>query len=117
VAEPWLELDAVLRGRLREALGEPRPPLTEPELRSMREEGRACMLILGGELSNRERRLAKLDADPEASFSEITDAFRRVNEFRAHIEELGTLLSALDARAQEIHASWRRQVFDRGPIR
>ena len=53
MAEPWLELDAVLRGRLREVLREPPPPLTEAELRSLLEEGRACRLILGGELEVR----------------------------------------------------------------
>ena len=113
MAEPWLELDAVLRGRLREVLQEPPPPLTEAELRSLLEEGRAYMLILGGELHRLERRLAVLDADPEPSFSALTHAFRRVNEFRAHVEELGTLLSASEARAHEVRSSWRRQVVDR----
>ena len=88
MAEPWLELDAVLRERLRDVLQEPPRPLTESELRSLLEEGRACMLILSGELDRLERRLAQLDGDPDTSFSALTDAFRRVNEFRAHVEEL-----------------------------
>jgi hypothetical protein len=88
MAEPWLELDAVLRERLRDVLQEPPRPLTESELRSLLEEGRACMLILNGELDRLERRLAELDSDPHASFSAITEAFRRVNRFRAHVEEL-----------------------------
>ena len=113
MAEPWLELDAVLRGRLREVLREPPPPLTEAELRSLLEEGRACRLILGGELDRLEGRLGKLDAEPEASFSELADAFRRVSEFRAHVEGLDALLSALEARAHEVRTSWRRQVVDR----
>ena len=83
MAEPWLELDAVLRERLRDVLQEPPRPLTEAELRSLLEEGRACMLILCGELDRLERRLAQLDGDPNTSFSALTDAFRRVNEFRA----------------------------------
>src|SRR5207249_859306 len=113
MAEPWLELDAVLRERLRDVLQEPPRPLTEAELRSLLEEGRACMLILGGELERLERRLAKLDADPEASFSALTHAFRRVNEFRTHVEELGALLTVLETRAHEVRASWRRQIVDR----
>ena len=58
MAEPWLELDAVLRERLREVLQEPPRPLTESELRSLLEEDQACMLILSGELERFERRLA-----------------------------------------------------------
>jgi len=113
MAERWLELDAVLRERLRDVLREPPRPVTEAELRSLLEEGRACMLILSGELDRLERRLAELDADPHASFSAITDAFRRVNEFRTHVEELRELLSALESRAREVRAAWQRQVVDR----
>jgi hypothetical protein len=112
MAEPWLELDALLRERLHDVLQEPPRPLTEAELRKLLEEGRACMLILGGELHRLQRRLAVLDTDPEPSFSALTEAFRRVHAFRAHVEELGALLSALEARAHEVRASWRRQVVD-----
>ncbi|HVR13778.1 MAG TPA: hypothetical protein VMS41_08350 [Gaiellaceae bacterium] len=113
MAEPWLELDAVLRERLRDVLQEPPRPLTESELRSLLEEGRACMLILSGELDRLERRLEQLDGDPDISFSALTDAFRRVNEFRAHVEELRALLTALQTRAREVRASWQRQIVDR----
>jgi chromosome segregation ATPase len=109
----WLELDAVLRERLRDVLQEPPRPVTEAELRSLLEEGRACMLILSAELDRLERRLAELDGDPQASFSSITDAFRRVSEFRTHVEELRELLSALESRAREVRAAWQRQVVDR----
>jgi hypothetical protein len=113
MAEPWLELDAVLRERLHDVLQAPPRPLTESELRSLLEEGRACMLILSGELDRLERRLAQLDGDPDISFSALTDAFRRVNEFRPHVEELRTLLAAVEARAREVRASWQRQIVDR----
>ena len=113
MAEPWLELDAVLRERLRDVLQEPPRPLTESELRSLLEEGRACLLILSGELARLERRLAQLDGDSNASFSALTDAFRRVNEFRTHVEELRVLLAAIETRAREVRASWQRQIVDR----
>jgi hypothetical protein len=113
MAEPWLELDAVLRERLRDVLQEPPRPVTEAELRSLLEEGRVCLLILSGELNRLEQRLAQLDGDPNTSFSALTDAFRRVNEFRAHVEELLTLVAALERRAREVRASWQRQIVDR----
>jgi hypothetical protein len=113
MAEPWLELDAVLRERLRDVLQEPPRPVTESELRSLLDEGRACMLILNGELERLERRLAELDADPNTSFSALTAAFRRVSLFRDHIDDLRALVSALETRAREVHASWQRQFADR----
>jgi len=113
MAGRWLELDVVLRERLRDVLREPPRPVTEAELRSLLEEGRACMLILSAELDRLEGRLAELDGDPQASFSEITDAFRRVSEFRTHVDGLRDLLSALDSRAREVRAAWQRQVVDR----
>jgi hypothetical protein len=113
MAEPWLELDAVLKERLRDVLQEPPRPMTESELRGLLEEGRACMLILSGELDRLERRLAQRDGDPDTSFSALTDAFRGVNELRTHVEELRALLAALDTRAHEVRASWQRQIVDR----
>jgi hypothetical protein len=109
----WLELDAVLRERLRDVLQEPPRPITEPELRKLVEEGRACSLILGAELERLERRLGQLDGDPESSLGDIADAFRRVHEFREHVEELRALMDALEARAREVHASWQRRVVGR----
>jgi hypothetical protein len=113
MAEPWLELDAVLRGRLRDVLQDPPRPVTESELRSLLEEGRACTLIMRGELDRLEGRLAQLDADPNTSFSALTDALRRVTELRAHIEGLAALLGALETRAREVRASWQRRIVER----
>jgi len=113
MAEPWLELDAVLRGRLRDVLHDPPRPVTESELRSLLEEGRACTLILNGELERVEARLAQLDGDPNTSFSALTDALRRATELRAHVEELRALLVALEARAREVRATWQRQIVER----
>jgi hypothetical protein len=107
MAEPWLELDAVLRGRLRDVLQDPPPPVTESELRNLLEEGCACVLILTGELDRLEARLAQLDSDPTTSFSALTDELRR------HVDELRALLSALETRAREVRATWQRQVVER----
>jgi hypothetical protein len=109
----WLELDVELRERLRDVLGEPRRPVTESELRKLSEEGRACRLILGAELERLELRLGKLDADPDSSLSSIAKAFRRVHDFRVHVDELDGLLSALADRAREVRSSWRNQVVNR----
>ena len=102
----WLELDVELRQRLRDVLEEPRRPVTEAELRKLTEDGRACRLILGAELERLEGQLAKLDSDPDSSFVAIADAFRRVHDFREHVEELDELLSALEDRALEARTSW-----------
>jgi hypothetical protein len=109
----WLELDVDLRAQLRDVLEEPRRPVTEAELRKLLEEGRACRLILGAELERLEGRLGKLDSDPASSLVEIAEAFRRVHDFRAHVEELDRLLTALDDRAREVRTSWQQQVVGR----
>jgi hypothetical protein len=104
--EVWLELDTVLKERLRKVLDDPQGRVTEAELRKLSEEGRACTLILGAELERLERRLAELDGDPASPLGAIVDAFRRVHDFREHLEELGGLLSALEGRAREVRTSW-----------
>ena len=62
--EAWLELDTALKVRLHEVLDDPDRPVTEAELRKLSEEGRACTLILGGELQRLEQRLADVHRDP-----------------------------------------------------
>ena len=104
--EAWLELDTALKERLHEVLDDPHLPVTEAELRKLSEEGRACTLILGGELERLEQRLAELDRDPASSLGAIARTFRRVHDFRAHLNELGELLSALEGRAREVRTSW-----------
>jgi hypothetical protein len=104
--EVWLELDTVLKQRLRNVLDDPRRPVTEAELRKLSEEGRACTLILGAELERIERRLAEFEGDPGSSLGAIADAYGRVHDFREHLEELNGLLSALEARAREARTSW-----------
>src|SRR5215218_8095676 len=111
--EVWLELDTTLKERLRRVLDDPQRPVTEAELRKLVEDGRACTLILGAELERLERRLAQLDSDPDSSLGAIADAFRRVHDFRAHVEELDALMSALENRARDARMAWRRHVEDR----
>ncbi|SRR6266508_5516798 len=102
VADAWLGLDTDLRRRLRDVLEDPPRPITEAELRRLLEEGQACTRILGAELGRLERRLAQLGSDPDSSLGEIADTFRRVHDFRVHVEELDELMSALERRAREV---------------
>jgi hypothetical protein len=97
-------LDSALKERLRAVLD--RQPVTEAELRKLSEEGRACELILGGELEGHEQRIAELASDPTSSLAEIADAFRRVHELRPDLDELRVLLTELQVRSREFRASW-----------
>jgi hypothetical protein len=104
--EMWLELDTALRERLRRVLDDPDRRVTEAEFRKLAEEGHAYARLLRAELERLERQLAERDSDPASSLGAVANAFRRVHEFRAHLEELETLLAALDHRAREARASW-----------
>jgi hypothetical protein len=104
--EVRLELDTVLKERLHNVLDDPQRPVTEAELRKLSEEGRACTLILRADLERLERQLAALDSDPASPLGAIATAFRRVHDFRLHLEELDGLLSALEGRAREARTSW-----------
>ena len=80
--------------------------MTEAELRKLAEEGRACELILGGQLQRSEQRLQALSSDPTSSLVEIAAALREVNELRPDLDELEALLADLQARAREFRARW-----------
>ena len=80
--------------------------MTEAELRKLAEEGRACELILGGQLQRSEQRLEALSSDPSSSLVEIAAALREVNELRPDLDELEALLAELQARAREFRARW-----------
>jgi hypothetical protein len=97
-------LDAALKARLRAVLDGGR--VTEAELRKLFEEGRACSLILSGELEHSEQRLDHLSLDPASSMSELAAAVRRVDELRPDLDELHMLLADLERRAREFRASW-----------
>jgi hypothetical protein len=97
-------IDSVLKARVRAVLDG--RPATEAELRKLFEEGRACVLILDGQLENGERRLRELASDPESSIADLAAAFRRVNELRPERAELDEVLAELETRAREFRASW-----------
>jgi chromosome segregation ATPase len=97
-------LDSALKRELRAVL-EARP-VTEAELRRLFEDGRACALILAGQLEKEEERLARLSADPAAPFTELAAALRRVNELRPDLEELRALLDDLADQARQVRAAW-----------
>jgi hypothetical protein len=97
-------LDAALKVRVRAVLE--RREATEAELRRLADEGRACVLVIGGQLEGSEGRLATLAADPASSLTEIADLLRRANELRSGLGELEALLAELEKRARDFRASW-----------
>ena len=98
------QLDAALKARLRGVLDGQR--VTEAELRKLFEEGRACSLILSGELERTEQRLADLSLDEASSLADLAAAIRRANELHPELDELHTLLAQLEGRARKFRASW-----------
>jgi hypothetical protein len=104
-ADTWLALDAALKARLRSVL-EAQRPLTEAEVRRLSDDGRACSLMLGAELRRGEERLRSLDADPASPLAEIATTFRGVSALRRDLDELQSLLSALDERARAARSAW-----------
>ena len=75
-------------------------------MRKLFEEGRACSLILSGELERTEQRLGELSGDPASSFVEIAVAVRRTNELRPDLDELHDLLAELEERARTWRGAW-----------
>ena len=96
-------LDEELKVRLRDVLRSRRAPI-EPELRRLAEEGRACELIMRGELMRHEERLA--DVQSSLSLTEIADELQRIRGLRDRVDELRTMLDELDTRARELRAGW-----------
>src|SRR5207244_3562926 len=76
-------------------------PVTEAELRKLFEEGRACALILNGQIDRDERKLSELATDAASSIAELAGIMRSLNVLRPDLEDLNELLEALNARARE----------------
>ncbi len=70
--------------------------------------GRARTLILNGQLARGEQTLAQLACDPASSLAASAAALRSVNELRAELEKLQTLLRELGVRARTLRAACRR---------
>ncbi len=100
-------IDSVFKAHARAVLDGRR--VTEAELRKLFEEGRACALILDGQLENGERTLRELASDSDSSIADVAAVLRRVNGLRPHLDELNELLAELDERAREFRTSWLRQ--------
>jgi hypothetical protein len=99
-------LDSALKQRLRAVLDRQPQPVSEAELRKLFEDGRACTLILSGQLEGGEQQLDELAADPASSLADVAAALRTVNQLRPDLDELRTLLAELEGRAHEVRASW-----------
>jgi len=101
MAEP---IDASFKARVRDVIDG--RPVTEAELRRLFEEGRACALILDGQLANSERTLAELTSDPESSLADVATDLRRVNELGPELAEVEDLLAELEEHARKFRTSW-----------
>jgi hypothetical protein len=97
-------IDAAFKVRVRDVL-EGRP-VTEAELRKLIEEGRACSLIMEGQLAKGERRLEELAGDPDSSIADVAAVMRRVNVLRLDVAELNELLVELDDWARKHRTAW-----------
>ena len=104
-ADLWLSLDNALKSRIRGALESERI-LTEAEVRRLAEDGRAGSLMLTAELRRDEQKLRELDADPAGSLAELAAVFRDVSLLRRDLDELQSLLDALDERARASRTAW-----------
>ena len=97
-------LEFALISRLREVLGD--RPATEADLRSLLEQGEAWQRALHAQIDGSERRLVELTARPETTLHEIAAELRRVETLRPQLEELESLLAALERRARELRTEW-----------
>ncbi|HEX4526452.1 MAG TPA: hypothetical protein VH108_06885 [Gaiellaceae bacterium] len=97
-------LDAGVKERVRAVLDH--QPVTEAQLRKLLEDGHACALILHARVEQNEQRLAALAADPASSLAESAAAYRELSEVRPDLDELETMLAALEERARAFRSSW-----------
>ena len=97
-------LDFALIRRLREVLN--RRPATESELRTLTEQADAWARTISAQLEASERRLARLNANPASSLSQIASELRRVEKLRPQLSEVRTLLGDLEQRAREVRTEW-----------
>lgn len=96
--------DYELTERLRGILASDR--LTESDLRGMRRQALRWIHALDNHVGTRERRLARLTADPEGSVSDIAQELRRIETNRARLDEMRALLAELELRTRELRTAW-----------
>ena len=84
-------LDSALKERLHAVLDS--QPLTEADLRKLSEQGQACLLIMSGQLKQREQRLAELVSDQTSSLAEVAAALRDLKQLRPELHELRAVIS------------------------
>ena len=98
------ELPDELVERLRQILGE--QPRTEAELRSLSTRAHELTGSLASDLAASEARLGKLSAEPRSSIAEAASLLRRVDELRAELDRVRSLLENLDERARTLRTAW-----------
>ena len=62
--------------------------------------------LVRGQLDRSEERLVELSADPETSLSELASVLRETQGLRPQLDELDSILAALQDRAREARRSW-----------
>jgi len=97
-------LEDTLLLRVRSVLGD--QPVTESELRGLREDVEALVRVLTGQLAASETRLDSLAADERSLLATIADELHRVEALRPRLAEARELLDELDRRARELRAEW-----------
>ena len=107
-------LELALLARLREVVRN--ESASEGELRVLGEEAGSRVRALQREVEASERRLQRLDSDPESSIAEIATELRRLDELRAERTQLTALAAQLEERSRALRTEWlTRQA--QGPVK
>lgn len=97
-------LDFALIKRLREVLDD--RPATEAELRSLSEQADAWARTVNGQIESSERRILRLNQNPNSSLAQIAAELRRVEQLRPQLHEVRRLQADLEERARQVRTEW-----------